>query len=615
MNKLTILLLTALLLTPLAATVGAKPKIKKTPKPAADSPANPVPAYVVKKMVGQKLWPVPRLDVSGNALKPPMGWSVWYAFGGIPGPSDRLSREIADALVSSGLKDAGYVYELAFDGGWWSTAVRPGRDDKGGIIVDKRRWPNGIKAVSDFIHAKGLKVAGYTDIGAVGYFIGYKDRKLPHQLGGFHYEQQDADQYAAWEWDYIKIDDHGPGNFFDSCRAVANNRLKRPIIISLSTPGTFPYEFGPRIANMSRVSHDVSWGIGRVRWDWILTEVDAAEPYWWVQSPGHWNDLDILTVGLHGITDEEAKSEFSLWSVFGAPLLLGCDIRPPNIGTSGPAPRVSPHQLEILKNAEVIAVDQDSLGASARLVSRSAKNDVYAKPLTGFTSGAVAALLLNRGEKPSDITVKWTDLGLTSGAATVRDLWAHADLGAISNGYTATAVPPHGVVMVIVKGIFDWSRPRVYEAESSYNTFTGLAWQRCDRSEFRMRIAGNENAGFILISSPEGFASFSSRAGVDGVGNGTGNSLHFNHVAAPKSGCYTIAIAYACDDDRNADLSINGAAATNIRFPRTGGKMVVKEIFQDIELKAGENTLRVGNATAPAPLFDKITLTRKGSSP
>lgn len=182
-----------------------------------------VPGDLRYVFVDQTEWPPPELEIGGWSKTPPMGFSYWNEFGDSPGPSDALSRQIADALVDTGLRDAGYVYFLAFDGGWWSESANSPRDAAGQPRIDPNRWPNGIQSVSDYIHQRGLKVGGYTDIGKLGYCV-------PPEIGVLGHEQQDADQFAKWGWDYVKIDDHGPGNFYLAAKAIANNSLHRPIV-------------------------------------------------------------------------------------------------------------------------------------------------------------------------------------------------------------------------------------------------------------------------------------------------------------------------------------------------------------------------------------------------
>ncbi len=513
-----------------------------------------------------------------------MGFSFWNSFGDNPGPSDELTRQIADGLVETGLRDAGYKYLLAFDGDWWSAAVSPARDSAGHPRIDAARWPNGIQPVSDYIHQRGLKVGGYTDIGALGYCD-------PPEIGVHGHEQQDADQFARWGWDYIKVDDHGPGDFYSISSALLNNSSHRPIVLSFSTPNTFPYEFAPRIANLWRVGGDITLQLGRGEWKSILREFDVSGRFWWAQAPGRWNDLDMLVIGVFGIGDEEAKSHFSMWAIRGAPLLIGADIRAPHTKTrsSGPIPRLTLNDLEILKNPEVIAVDQDSLGASGRVVAlgQDGSSEVDAKPLGSFASGEFAVLLLNRGDKPQDIAVTWKGIGLLPAPVSIRDLWKHTDLGSIPTQFTARGVPAHGVQMLRVKGAVDWSLPRQYEAESSYNVLYGLAHVHCLRdSDGRL----------------------TSDAVVEGIGAGPDNKLRFNELVEDKDATYRLTIRYAAATPARARISVNGAVPLWVSFPATGADTSFGTTQVRVRLQAGRNTLTIDNPVDPAPVIDKILI-------
>lgn len=520
--------------------------------------------------VGETTWPLPQLNIASNALTPRMGWNSWFVVGDATGPSESLIKSTADALVTNGLAAAGYKIETIDC--TWIASGRGSRNANGNLIVSSTRWPDGMKAVADYVHSKGLLMGGYTDIGASGY-------GSPAQIGAFNYYQQDADQFATWGWDFIKIDDHGPGDFYAAAHAIANNDSGRPIVISFSTPQVDRMFFGSRIANSWRVANDISGLGGSVAWSSILTEFDTAQADWFAQAPGHWNDPDMLMVGFNGISDLEGRTHFNMWCILGAPLMIGTDVR-----TSGGnlAPPLSAATLNTLTNAEVIAVDQDTLGAVGIQISP----NVYAKPLGSFTSGQFAVLLLNRASIPANIMVNWSSLGLVaSSIANVRDLWAHQNLGNFIGSYTSTNIPAHGSTMLTIAGTFDWNRPRTYEAESSYNSFSGTA--------------------YYVPENPK----FSSGAYVTGIGFGATNALQFNKVTTPSNGFHEVDIYYACSANRAAQLSVNGGAATNLFFTATGGDTNnVGAMTLYLQLAAGENTLTFGNLTNLAPNFDKIVV-------
>lgn len=361
------------------------------------------------------------------------------------------------------------------------------------------------------------------------------------------------------------------------------------MVLSLSTPQVDRLQFGNRIANSYRVDNDITFKMGEGNWDSIIREFDVDQAQWFAQAPGHWNDPDMLCIGLKGVSDLEGRSHFNMWCILGAPLIIGTDVR--TTGTPNYAPLMTAATLNTLTNAEVIAVDQDPLGAVGRPVGDSTA--VYAKPLGSFTSGQFAVLLLNRSGTARNITVNWQDLGLVGGRpAEVRDLWAHQDLGSLNGGFTGTNIPPHGSMMLKVAGEFDWNRPRTYEAESAYNTFSGTA----------NYVPRNPN--------------FSSGAYVTGIGNGEANTLRFNRVAAPSGGLYRADISYACAANCAAQLSVNGVPTTTLAFAATGGDTnQVGVLAASVPLQAGLNQLTFGNPSGPAPNLDKIVVSRVTTNP
>jgi alpha-galactosidase len=365
---------------------------------------------------------------NGLARTPPMGWNSWNKFG--CNVSESLIREMADGLINSGMKDAGYQY-IVIDDCW-----QIDRDPQGNIIADPKRFPSGIKTLADYVHSKGLKFGLYSDAGT------HTCQKRPGSRG---YEFQDARQYAAWEVDYLKYDwcATGTQNQQASYSIMRDALLKagRPIVFSLCEWGSSkPWLWARDVGNLWRTTGDIQdcwdckkdWGgMGFVH---ILDLQAGLESY---ASPGHWNDPDMLEVGNGGMTTTEYRSHFSLWCILAAPLMAGNDIR-----------NMSPEIASILTNKEVIAVDQDTKGLQGRRVKRDGDLDVWAKQLS---DGSRAVALLNRGTAENQISVSWTDIGYPDSlAASVRDLWAKKDLGNRTGGFSA-AVPSHGVVLVKIK--------------------------------------------------------------------------------------------------------------------------------------------------------------------
>ena len=365
---------------------------------------------------------------NGLAKTPPMGWNSWNKFA--CNVSEKLIKEMADAMVTSGMRDAGYVY-LVIDDCW-----QIDRDAQGNILPDPQRFPSGMKALADYVHSKGLKFGLYSDAGTL------TCQKRPGSRG---YEFQDARQYAAWGVDYLKYDwcststQNAPASYSIMRDALA--KAGRPIVFSICEWGTSkPWLWAGSVGNLWRTTGDIQdcWDCKR---DWggmgvvhILDLQDGLESH---AGPGRWNDPDMLEVGNGGMTATEYRSHFSLWCLLAAPLMAGNDLR-----------TMSPDVAEVLTNREVIAVDQDPLGMQGRRVKRNGELEVWSKQLA---DGGRAVVLFNRGPKAADVTVSWTDIGYPPHlTAKVRDLWAHKDLGNSSEKLSAEA-PSHGVVMVTIK--------------------------------------------------------------------------------------------------------------------------------------------------------------------
>jgi alpha-galactosidase len=365
---------------------------------------------------------------NGLAKTPPMGWNSWNKFG--CDVSEKLIRETADALVSTGMRDAGYKY-LVIDDCW-----QVGRDAQGNIVPDAKRFPSGMKALADYVHSKGLLFGLYSDAGTL------TCQKRP---GGRGYEFQDARQYAAWGVDYLKYDwcststQNGPASY--SIMRDALQKAGRPIVFSICEWGTSkPWSWARDVGNLWRTTGDIQdcWDCKR---DWggmgfvhILDLQDGLESY---AGPGHWNDPDMLEVGNGGLNPTEARAHFSLWCILAAPLMAGNDIR-----------SMTRETASILTNKEVVAVDQDALGLQGRRVRRDADTEVWSKQLA---DGGRAVVLFNRGAAAKDVAVSWTEIGYPEAlSASVRDLWAAKDLGPRTGSFGAN-VPAHGVVMLRVK--------------------------------------------------------------------------------------------------------------------------------------------------------------------
>ena len=365
---------------------------------------------------------------NGLARTPPMGWNSWNKFA--CNVSEDLIKQAADAMVSSGMKDAGYQYIVVDD--CWQVS----RDPEGNIVPDPHRFASGMKALADYVHGKGLKFGLYSDAGT---------GTCQNRPGGRGYEFQDARQYAAWGVDYLKYDwcNHSTQDSASSYSIMRDALAKagRPIVFSLCEWGsTKPWLWAKDVGNLWRSTGDIidKWE-GTEKWGGngvvqILDLNDGLQSY---AGPGHWNDPDMLEVGNGGMNDTEYRAHFSMWCLLAAPLMAGNDIR-----------SMMPQIRDILTNKEVIAIDQDPLGREGRRVKREAGLEVWARQLA---DGGRAVAMLNRTGAEANITASWVDIGYTAHlSAKIRDLWEHQDIGEQTGSFSA-AVPSHGVVMVSIK--------------------------------------------------------------------------------------------------------------------------------------------------------------------
>lgn len=358
---------------------------------------------------------------------PPMGFNTWNKFG--CNVSEQLIREIADAMVANGMRDAGYRY-LVIDDCW-----QVSRDASGRIVADPQRFPAGMKALADYVHSQGLRFGLYTDLG---------DKTCEGRPGSRGHHEIDARTYAEWEIDYIKVDwcnadDLDAPTHYGMFRD-ALMKTGRPIVLSICEWGrNRPWDWAFGVGQLWRTTSDIG-----DRWESVVWILNANEAHASVAGPGHWNDPDMLEVGNGGMSAEEYRSHFSMWAMMAAPLITGNDLR-----------AMSAETKAILLNAEVIAVDQDSLGAQGRKVlDRGYGGQVWVKPLA---DGSRAVAVLNLADKEADLYLRWSDIGLPPGAASVRDLWAHADLPAHTDTgrhfdeRLKVKVPAHGVAMFRLK--------------------------------------------------------------------------------------------------------------------------------------------------------------------
>lgn len=363
----------------------------------------------------------------GLAKKPPMGWNSWNKFE--CKINETIIREIADALVKTGMKDAGYEY-ITVDDCW-----QIGRDSLGNILADPERFPSGMKSLVDYVHSKGLKFGIYSDAGT---------QTCQGRPGSRGYEFQDARTYAKWGVDLLKYDwcNHGKQDAEASYTIMRDAIYKagRPMILSICEWGTNkPWEWGAAVGHTWRTTEDIincfdcknNWGgLG------VLQIIDLQVEIGGYSGPGHWNDPDMLEIGNGVLTANEERSHISMWSMFSAPLIAGNDIRNMSAGTK-----------ELLTNKEVLDIDQDSLGISATRWMKYGDLEIWFKPLSDHD---FVFCFLNRGNQPvtinQDLKTKIKNYKV-DGSYNVRDIWKHKDTGTTEDNIKGT-VAGHDVLML-----------------------------------------------------------------------------------------------------------------------------------------------------------------------
>ncbi|MDV6330366.1 glycoside hydrolase family 27 protein [Asticcacaulis sp. 201] len=374
---------------------------------ALDFPAYPLPD---RRVVTQK--PL--------AATPPMGWSSWNKFA--TNINDKTIREIADALVSSGLRDAGYIY-VNIDDGW------QGQRDANGALQPNAHFPD-MKALADYVHARGLKLGLYSSPGPKT-CAGYE--------GSYGHIKQDAQTFADWGVDYLKYDlcsgeafYHTPETVYATYQEMgeALNATGRDIVYSLCQYGRFDVgAWGRQVGgHLWRTTGDIEDNYDTMAK--IGFDKNGVANH---TGPNGWNDPDMLEVGNGGMTTDEYRTHMSLWALMAAPLVLGNDVR-----------TMTPETLALLTNREVIAIDQDRLGAQGLPVQKDGTTEIWTKKLS---DGTIAVGLFNRGLSQASVTIPWDKIGLKPKA--VRDVWNAKEITP-ANARTVT-LPAHGAVLLKVK--------------------------------------------------------------------------------------------------------------------------------------------------------------------
>lgn len=500
----------------------------------------------------------------GLASTPPMGWANWNHFA--CDYNDQTIRDQADALVASGMRDLGYRYVLIQE------CIAPSRNATGAPVEEVKRFPHGLKNLVDYLHARGLKAGIYTDVAL------FTCWGKPY-VGSYGYEDRDAQSFADWGFDFVEMDycnlpSGVTGRSVYERMAAAIQKTGRPMLLFICSWGNEePWTWAQGKAQLWRTESDISND-----WPSIVLNFESNARHAVFNAPDSWNDADMLEVGNTGLSLTEAQSNFSLWAISAAPLWAGNDLT-----------TMSEPIRAIYTNAELIAVNQDPLGAGpTRVSSYGSGIEVWKKNLGSSGSGVQAVLLLNRADHPLEASVLWRELGLLD-KVQVRDLWAHKDLGVLSDGYKVQ-LPAHGSVVLKVKGNFSWNQGAVYEAEWPGNLRSGKT---------------------TLTPCPECSQGYAVTLQWAGAG-AADTSLAFTHVGVPEDGTYIASLEYVYNTLQDP------SSAKIVQVQVNDGKAVDLPVQQDafgtaeipVELKKGDNTVTIKFDGEGWVAVDRLVLTR-----
>lgn len=511
------------------------------------------------------------------AEPPIMGWSSWNTYR-INISEDLIKRQ-AEAMVSLGLKDAGYKY-INIDDGFFGY-----RNEKGVLQTHPERFPNGVKCVADHIHRLGLKAGIYSDAGTNTCGSLWDADPNGVGVGLYGHEKQDADLYFnQWGFDFIKIDYCGAGQQLDLDERERYTAISKAIrevcprdisvnICRWAFPGTWARD----LARSWRISGDIS-----PRWSSVKSIIRKNLYLSAYAGGGHYNDMDMLEIG-RGLTQTEEEVHFGMWCLMSSPLLIGCDLI-----------AIPDASLRLLKNKELIALNQDPLGLQAYVVQHEGEGYVLVKDIEQLRGNVRAAALYN----PSDNTCAFNvplDLLELGGKVKVRDLVKQKDEKAIRE-YLSYTLPPHSVKILHLKAE-QRLEPTRYEAEWAYlPLYNDLGKQK-------------------RIISPQPFEGASGRMIVTHIGGSKDNYMEWSNIHSDKGGSYTLTIAYLPPEagkrevnDRLIEVEVNGHAYVPIKKLAKNRSEGICTVSLPVRLEPGRNTIRLGSAYTWTPDIDCITL-------
>ena len=526
------------------------------------------------------------LPLCAAAENPPlMGWSSWNTYGFQI--NDSVIQAQADAMVKLGFKDCGYDH-INIDDGFFG-----GRDAEGNLLIHPERFPNGLRGLVDYIHAKGLKAGIYSDAGrntCASYWGKPKD-EIGRGVGLYGHDAADFDLYFnpdKLNFDFIKIDYCGAdaGNNDEGLDLDVEQRYKE-IAAAIKAVGrdditwnicrwAFPGTWACEIADSWRTTEDIYLG-----WESVKSIINQSLYLSAYTTYGRYNDMDMLEVG-RGLTEEEDKTHFGMWCIMSSPLLIGCDMND-----------IKGNALELMQNKELIALNQNTLGLQAYVVKRENGGYVLVKDVEEKYGTKRAVAFYNPTNASVDMSIAFSQLDL-AGNVKVRDLFEKKDVGVYEGSYSVT-VPAHGTRIYKLEADERLER-KVYEAETAWLT---------DYQE----IKNNEVYGTAIYSEKNGC---SGGVAVGWLGNRDSNDLQWRNVYSKEGGEYTLRVYFVTGDNRTMKLSVNGGEALTFTG-NSGGWSTVGSAEFDVVLEKGENVVRLFNESGYMGDIDKMELVNKNA--
>ena len=502
---------------------------------------------------------------------PVMGWSSWNTYR--VNISDSLIMKQADAMVDKGLKEVGFQY-INIDDGFFGY-----RDEKGKMHVHPKRFPHGMKRVADYIHSKGLKAGIYSDAGSntCGSFWN-------HDVGGigaglYGHERQDADLYFNdWGFDFIKLDYCGAGQELEleeekrytEIREAIDQVAGKHVSINICR-WAFPGVWARKLARSWRISRDI-----HPNWESIKYIIDENLYLSAFAGEGHYNDMDMLEIG-HGLKPEEEEVHFGMWCMMSSPLLIGCDMT-----------AIPEFSLQLLKNKELIALNQDRLGLQAYVVQHVGETYAFVKDIEQKRGLMRAVALYNPADTTAHFSLPLNEVEL-GGKVQVRDLVRRADLKSIKDNLMMD-VPAHSVRILRLEGQLRLE-PTRYEAEWAYlPCFNDLAKQKRVVTHIPMQQAsGGMKVGYL--------------------GGSKENYAEWKEVYSEEGGLYEMTIYYIPGKFRKLQVDVNHDKAVLFDQLEVEGKEDrIATVKLQVELKPGNNVVRMVSPYTWAPDLDCFTL-------